>query len=63
MALAASFGNGKITDKDLAAGLQGAIVKDDDKDKLVWKEYLENVMKKRGAEWRGLYNSCSELNF
>jgi len=62
MALAASFGNGNITDKDLAAGLQGAIVKDDDKDKLVWKEYLENVMKKRGSEWRGLYNSCSELN-
>ena len=62
MALAASFGNGNITDKDLAAGLQGAVVKDDDKDKLVWKEYLENVMKKRGSEWRGLYNSCSELN-
>ena len=62
MALAASFGNGNISDKDLAAGLQGAVVKDDDKDKLVWKEYLENVMKKRGSEWRGLYNSCSELN-
>ena len=62
MALAASFGNGNITDKDLAAGLQGAVVKDDDKDKLVWKEYLENVMKKRGSEWRGLYNSCNELN-
>ena len=61
MALAASFGNGNITDKDLAAGLQGAVVKDDDKDNLVWKEYLENVMKKRGAEWRGLYNSCSEM--
>jgi len=62
MALAACFGSGNITDKDLAAGLQGAIVKDDDKDKLVWKEYLENVMKKRGSEWRGLYNLCSELN-
>ena len=62
MALAASFGNGNITDNDLAAGLQGAVVKDEDKDKLVWKEYLENVMKKRGSEWRGLYNSCSEMN-
>ena len=62
MALAASFGNGNITDEDLAAGLQGAVVKDEDKDKLVWKEYLENVMKKRGSEWRGLYNSCSEIN-
>lgn len=62
MALAASFGDGEITDSDLAAGLQGAVVKDEDKDKIVWKEYLENVMKKRGSEWRGLYNSCSEMN-
>lgn len=62
MALAASFGNGKVTDPDLAAGLQGAVVKDEDKDRLVWKEYLENVMKKRGAAWRGLYNTCSEIN-
>lgn len=46
MALAASFGGGEITDEDLAAALQGAIVKDDDKDRLVWKEYLDNVMKK-----------------
>jgi len=62
MALAASFGNGTISDADLAAGLQGAIVKDEEKDRIVWKEYLENVMKKRGASWRGLYNTCSELN-
>ncbi|MVP01031.1 AAA family ATPase [Paenibacillus lutrae] len=62
MALAASFGTGELTDEDLAAGLQGAIVKDDDKDKLVWKEYLDNVMKKRGAQWRGLYTACKEMN-
>ncbi len=62
MALAGSFGNGSIADADLAAGLQGAIVKDEDKDKITWKEYLENVMKKRGATWRGLYNSCTEMN-
>ncbi|MCL2853937.1 MAG: AAA family ATPase, partial [Defluviitaleaceae bacterium] len=62
MALAASFGSGDITDYDLAAGLQGAIVKDEDKDKIAWKEYLENVMKKRGAQWRNLYNACRELN-
>ncbi|MNI75263.1 hypothetical protein D3C73_1313970 [compost metagenome] len=62
MALAASFGSGELTDGDLAAGLQGAIVKDDDKDKLVWKEYLDNVMKKKGTEWRGLYQACKEMN-
>lgn len=62
MALAGSFGNGEISDYDIAAGLQGAIVKDEDKDKVCWREYLENVMKKRGVEWRGLYNACKELN-
>lgn len=62
MALAASFGNGKITGDDLAAGLQGAIVKDDDKDKLAWTEYLDNILKKRGSEWRELYHACREMN-
>lgn len=62
MALAASFGSGRIVPEDIAAGLQGAIVKDEEKDRLVWKEYLENVMKKRGAAWRSLYNACTEMN-
>ncbi|PZD97463.1 ATPase [Paenibacillus sambharensis] len=62
MALAASFGSGSVQDADLAAGLQGAIVKDDEKDAVVWKEYLENVMKKRGSGWRGLYHACREMN-
>lgn len=62
MALASSFGSGQIGYEDLAAGLQGAIVKDEEKDKIVWKEYIENVMKKKGSEWRGLYQACKELN-
>jgi len=62
MALAASFGNGRISSQDIAAGLQGAVVKDEDKDKLVWKEYLDNILKKRGLEWRELYNACREMN-
>lgn len=62
MALAASFGDGTISDEDIASGLQGAIVKDEEKDRIVWKEYLDNVMKKRGATWRNLYQACSELN-
>ena len=61
MALAGSFGDGTVKDEDLAAGLMGAIVKDESKDKIIWKEYLENVMKKRGAEWLGLYKSCKTL--
>ena len=62
MALAGSFGSGIISDADLAAGLQGAVIKDDSKDALAWKEYLENIMKKRGARWSGLYQACKGLN-
>ena len=59
MALAGSFGNGKVSDEDLAAGLAGAVIKEEDKDVTAWKEYLENVMKKRGSKWSGLYNAGS----
>jgi MoxR-like ATPase len=61
MALAGHFGNGKVGDRDIAAGLHGVIVKEEDRDTAVWVEYLENVMKKRGAEWRDLYTACKEL--
>jgi MoxR-like ATPase len=62
MALAGSFGTGEVTAHDLAAGLQGSIVKDEEKDRGVWQEYLSNVLKKRGAEWRPLFTACSEHN-
>jgi MoxR-like ATPase len=61
MALAGHFGDGQVGDRDLAAGLHGVIVKEEDRDTATWVEYLENVMKKRGAEWRDLYNACKEL--
>lgn len=62
MALAGSFGTGEIQPEDLAAALQGAVVKDEDSDSVCWKEYLENVMKKRGSAWLPLYHACKELN-
>jgi MoxR-like ATPase len=62
MALAGSFGTGEVTAHDLAAGLQGSIVRDEEKDRGVWQEYLSNVLKKRGAEWRPLFTACSEHN-
>ncbi len=58
MALSGNFGDGNITDNDLASGLQGAVIKEEEKDLIVWKDYLSNVMKKRGATWRGLYSAC-----
>lgn len=60
MALAGNFGSGEVSASDLAAGLQGAVIKDEEKDKNVWQEYLANVMKKRGADWRPLYTACTE---
>ena len=51
-----------ITDYDLAAGLEGAIVKDEERDQVAWKEYLENVLKKRGSRWAGLYKECREFH-
>jgi MoxR-like ATPase len=61
MALAASFGDGNVKDADIAAGLTGAVIKDEEKDAVAWKEYLENIMKKRGLDWQPLYHSCKEL--
>jgi MoxR-like ATPase len=62
MALAGNFGTGEVSPVDLASALQGSVVKDEEKDRVVWQEYLTNVLKKRGAEWRPLYAACSEQN-
>jgi MoxR-like ATPase len=61
MSLAGHFGSGRVTDRDLAAGLQGVVVKEDSRDAATWLEYLENVMKKRGSDWQALYTACKEL--
>ncbi len=60
MALAGNFGDGKVSAEDLASSIQGAVIKDEEKDKVVWQEYLSNVLKKRGAEWRPLFTACSD---
>jgi MoxR-like ATPase len=62
MALAGNFGGGEVSPHDLASALQGSVVKDEEKDRVVWQEYLSNVLKKRGAEWRPLFAACSEHN-
>ena len=62
MSLAGHFGEGAISPDDLAAGLQGAIVKDEGKDAAVWQEYLANIMKKRGSAWRDLHTACKDQN-
>lgn len=60
LALAAHFGNGSLCCADIASVLVGAVVKDPVQDKLVWKEYLETVVKEREG-WKDLYRACSEV--
>jgi MoxR-like ATPase len=59
LALAAHFGDGTLRASDLAAGLVGAVVKDPVQDAVVWKEYLETVVKERDG-WKDLYRACRE---
>lgn len=61
MALAAHFGDGRLRAADVAAGLVGAVVKDPVQDDVVWREYLETVMKERG-EWKDLYRACRAVD-
>ncbi|QXZ10503.1 AAA family ATPase [Comamonas sp. Y33R10-2] len=59
MALAGHFGDGVLRAGDVASGLLGAIIKDPVQDTVVWKEYLETVVKER-ADWKDLYRACRE---
>ena len=60
LALAAHFGDGRLTAHEVASGLVGAIVKDPVQDAVVWREYLETVVKERD-DWRDLYRACRGL--
>ena len=46
----------------LNEGPDWKIRREEERDTLAWKEYLENVMKKRGSHWSGLYRACRDLN-
>jgi MoxR-like ATPase len=60
VALAAHFGNGKLTSSDVAAGIVGAVVKDPVHDSVAWREYLEAVVRER-VDWTDFYEACREL--
>ncbi len=59
LSLAGHFGDGKLTAHDLASGMIGAIVKDPSQDPVVFKEYLETVVKERDG-WKDLYRACKD---
>ncbi len=60
LAMAAYFGDGQLKAADLAAGIIGAILKDPVQDKIVWKEYLETVVKPR-EDWKDIYRACRDM--
>ena len=60
LALAAHFGNGCLGAGDIASGLIGAVVKDPIQDRIVWKEYMETVVKERSS-WKDLYRACRDV--
>jgi MoxR-like ATPase len=59
MALAGHFGDGSLKAHDVASGLLGAIIKDPAQDGVVWREYLETVVKERDG-WKDLYRACRD---
>lgn len=59
LSLAGHFGDGKLTAHDLASGMIGAIIKDPSQDPVVFKEYLETVVKERDG-WKDLYRACRD---
>jgi hypothetical protein len=61
LAMAGYFGDGQLKAADLAAGIQGAVVKDPVQDQLVWREYLETVIKTR-EDWKDVYRACRDLS-
>jgi MoxR-like ATPase len=59
MALAAHFGDGVLRAADVAAGITGAVVQDPVSDRVIWREYLETVVRER-AGWRDFYRACRD---
>ncbi|MFB4264841.1 AAA family ATPase [Nonomuraea sp. GTA35] len=61
IALAAHFGDGVLRPADVAAGIVGAVVQEPVSDRVVWREYLETVVRER-SDWRDFYRACREVS-
>jgi MoxR-like ATPase len=61
LSLAAHFGDGTLRAADVSSGIVGAVVKDPVQDRVVWKEYLETVVKERDG-WKDFYRACKKVD-
>jgi MoxR-like ATPase len=59
LALAAHFGDGVLHPSDIATGIVGAVVKDPVSDAVVWREYLETVVRER-SDWHDFYRAARD---
>lgn len=59
MALSAHFGDGELSASDLVSGINSAVVKDPANDTVVWREYLETVVRER-KNWGDIYQAARE---
>jgi MoxR-like ATPase len=61
LALASHFGDGTVRAGDVASSIIGAVIKDPVQDVVVWKEYIETVVKERD-EWKDLYRAFRDAD-
>lgn len=59
LAMAAFYGDGELKAGDLASSLTGAVIKDPVQDQVVWREYLQTVVKERDG-WKDLYRAARD---
>ena len=61
IALATHFGEGVLRADDVAGGIIGAVVSEPVSDRVVWREYLDTVVRDR-AGWQDFYRACREVS-
>lgn len=59
--LAAFFGNGTVTAREIAATLPGSVIKNPDKDGPAWESYRQSVIGQR-TEWKDLAQALHETD-
>ena len=60
LAMCSYYGEGDLRASDLVSGIVGSVVKDPVQDELVWREYVQTVVKERD-DWKDLYRASREL--
>lgn len=60
LAMAGYFGDGALRAIDLVSGILGAVVKDPVQDRVIWKEYMETVVKSRDS-WQDIYKAYRDM--